>query len=299
MSLAHNRGRDRDALREIARSTVKAINYNQFRIGNSVYELNTLAAVEGTRYFEPNSLSDWRFPSTAQSSGRDSTQTCISILQITTLHCSRILANSLWNSSSTKIGILNFASATKPGGGFINGAQAQEESIARSSTLYSTLMSDNAQEFYRLHNQDYINPFYTDAIIYSPGVEVFRDDNGAWITPIVVDVLTCAAVNARELRDLKLLDRRAMEDRINLVMKERMARILYLFEKNGIRNIVLGSFGTGVFGNSVSVVAQIWADLLSVPSARFRGSFDRVMFAIIDKKTFDEFHFNFDGRSGH
>ncbi|KAF9012724.1 hypothetical protein BDQ17DRAFT_1498306 [Cyathus striatus] len=35
---------------------------------------------------------------------------------------------------------------------------------------------------------------------------------------------------------------------IDDTMKERMARVLYLFEKQGIRNVVLGSFGTGCFG---------------------------------------------------
>jgi uncharacterized protein (TIGR02452 family) len=37
-----------------------------------------------------------------------------------------------------KIMCLNFASAKNPGGGFINGAEAQEESLARTSALYET-----------------------------------------------------------------------------------------------------------------------------------------------------------------
>lgn len=39
-----------------------------------------------------------------------------------------------------KIGVLNFASAKNPGGGFLRGAQAQEESLARSSALYRSLL---------------------------------------------------------------------------------------------------------------------------------------------------------------
>jgi len=35
---------------------------------------------------------------------------------------------------------LNFASAKNAGGGFLGGSQAQEESLARSSALYATLM---------------------------------------------------------------------------------------------------------------------------------------------------------------
>jgi len=73
------------------------------------------------------------------------------------------------------------------------------------------------------------------------------------------------------------------------VMRERMARILSLFETRGVRNLVLGGFGTGVFRNDVAVVARIWAELLSVPGGRFTQSFDRVFFAILGNRTFVDF----------
>ena len=40
---------------------------------------------------------------------------------------------------SNKIAILNFASATNPGGGVVNGSSAQEESICRCTNLYPCL----------------------------------------------------------------------------------------------------------------------------------------------------------------
>jgi uncharacterized protein (TIGR02452 family) len=50
---------------------------------------------------------------------------------------------------SKKILCLNFASAKNPGGGFLGGAVAQEESIARASALYPCLL--NATEYYAYH----------------------------------------------------------------------------------------------------------------------------------------------------
>jgi len=294
MSSTHDRHRDRAELKEFASSTLKAIEYGGYRVDDVTHELHFQTAVQDTRFFPSGSSSDlanWRSLAHAQPGNR---QTQISIVEISTIRCCGLLAAALRRDPSgienIKIGVLNFASATKPGGGFMNGAQAQEESIARSSTLYPTLLSDVAQDFYRLHNSS--NSFYTHAMVYSPGVEIFRDDEGRWTKPIMVDVLTCAAVHAGEVRESRL----AQEDSIQSAMRERMARILYLFEKMGVMNIVLGSFGTGVFGNDVDVVANIWADLLSVRSARFRGSFNRVIFAITGRKTFIEFEECFKGR---
>ena len=79
-------------------------------------------------------------------------------------------------------------------------------------------------------------------------------------------------------------------------MKERMGRILFLFEKHGVKDLILGSFGTGVFQNKVSLVAAIWAELLVAPGARFANSFDRVVFAILGHPTFVEFKDAFEER---
>lgn len=267
---------------------MEAIGAGNYSLPNGeIYELRVESAERKTIFYPPKSLQDWSSSPATSSTDRNGPQ--ISILEISTLHASRLLAKALHR----QIGILNFASATSPGGGFKNGAQAQEESIARSSTLYPTLISEIGRNFYHLHNQGPRNPFYTDAIVYSPDVQLFRDDRGAWMKPIAVDVLTCAAVNANEVRELEQGRTRQMDERINETMATRMAQILYVFEQMGIRDVVLGSFGTGVFGNDVGVVARIWADLLSVPSARFRNSFDRVIFAVVDGKSFGEFEASF------
>lgn len=72
-------------------------------------------------------------------------------------------------------------------------------------------------------------------------------------------------------------------------MTQRMARILALFENRGDQWLVLGSYGTGVFRNSVETVAGIWADLLIRDGARFSGVFERIDFAIVGHETFQRF----------
>jgi hypothetical protein len=69
------------------------------------------------------------------------------------------------------VACLVFASAKNPGGGFLTGAQAQEESIARSSALHQC--QNAAREFYDFHRRQR-DLRYSDRIIYSPGVLAAR-----------------------------------------------------------------------------------------------------------------------------
>ena len=90
----------------------------------------------------------------------------------TTLAAASRLSSQL---GSPDILCLNFASAHNPGGGFQNGAEAQEESLARSSGLYPTLMANPG---YYQANGHAKTKLYTHHMIHSPDVPVFRDDEG-------------------------------------------------------------------------------------------------------------------------
>ncbi|CAF4404397.1 unnamed protein product, partial [Rotaria sordida] len=62
--------------------------------------------------------------------------TTIEVRHCTTLQAARFLVA---QTGEDHVGVLNFASAKNPGGGFRTGACAQEESLARSSSLYPAL----------------------------------------------------------------------------------------------------------------------------------------------------------------
>lgn len=166
---------------------------------------------------------------------------------------------------------------------------SKEESIARSSTIYPSLISSEGQKFYRPHKKDPKKGYYSHAMIYSPHVLLLRSDKGDWLSPVEVEMATSCAVNAGVVRRYLREKRSEDESDLDAAMKERMARVLYLFEKQGVRNLVLGSFGTGVFRNRVELVAGIWKELLVGKDARFKHSFDRVEFSILGNATYNTF----------
>ena len=320
--------------------------------------------------------------------------------------------------------------------------------MARSSTLYPSLLTPTAKQFYRIYSADPDNAFYSHSMVYSPSVVLFRDDKGGWTAPIEVDILTSAAVNAGDVRKQVRWEEemRALRERVrvaelarrrelslpafvpthvriyesepqkdeatesgqqsltqseqpssvqvspiifasdppsppleplslpasdlmspllgvastsqshspssayphppnidplthaeNLIaaaMQERIARILYLFQLQGAKHLVLGSFGTGVFQNSVELIARIFRDLLCDPEnedegkgkekekeggqgegvegegspfvsvvnpkcrGKFKGVFDTVMFAILGGSTVMTFKNVFEGAEG-
>jgi len=167
---------------------------------------------------------------------------------------------------------LVFASARKPGGGFLNGAQAQEESIARSSALYPSLRA--AGEFYAYH-RTHPELTYSDRVIYSPRVPVFRDDRGALIDePYPVSFLTAAAPNRAAMAG----NQPQRLNEVPEVLARRARRVLAVAAAHGHRRLVLGAWGCGVFGNEPAAVAGIFAGALAECPW-----FDRVTFAVLDR----------------
>lgn len=161
----------------------------------------------------------------------------------------------LHGDGKTDIGVLNFASAKNPGGGFLNGAKAQEESLAASGTLYPTLTAH--EEYYR-ENRSHSSMMYLDYGIYSPDVIFFRDETFRLTeTPVKASVLTLPAVNMGQV----ILKGENVEE-AKRVMRRRMKLCLGIFAEQKTKHLVLGAYGCGVFRNDPKEVALWWRELL-------------------------------------
>jgi uncharacterized protein (TIGR02452 family) len=222
------------------------------------------AAVNGTCYYGP---------------GPVDRETQIEVTDQTTLEAAQELAASYGD-----VGILNFASAKNPGGGFLRGTQAQEETLARSSALYASLSSDAAAPYYVEHKEEK-NLLYSDRMIFTPEVPVFRDDEGDLLyRPYCAHILTAAAPNRRALEQ-QGKDDNATVEAIEEAFQHRVRKIFHIFEEHDCRVLVLGAWGCGVFGNNPNTVAQAFVDALEPGSqykrpGAFAGRFNRVRFAI-------------------
>lgn len=192
--------------------------------------------------------------------------------------CRRIVHEQKTKNERYDVAALNFASAKNPGGGFLKGSNAQEESLARSSALYLSL-TECGDDMYR-HNRKKLNGgLYSDYMIYSHEVPVFRaDDANNALLPgaevYCVSFVSAPAVNAT------IAKKKYSQDVIMTTITQRMKRVLQCFALNNHRTIVLGAWGCGVFGNDVHLIARLFIECLG--SDLLRGCFDRVVFASID-----------------
>ncbi len=243
-------------LRAIAHETVEISERGSYSTDAGEVSVDVARAVAGTRLHLPDEVLS--LPS--ETSG-----VRIEVTGESTLEAARRLGGD--------IACLNFASARSPGGGFLNGAQAQEESLARSSALYPCLRA--AADFYA-HHRAHDDLTYSDRVIYSPRVPVFRDDSGTLLPqPYEVSFLTAAAPN----RGAVLRNQPERAEDIPVAVLRRAIRVLHVAASHGHRRLVLGAWGCGVFENDPAVVAEVFR--IALRDNRF---FDHVVFAVLDRQ---------------
>lgn len=182
-----------------------------------------------------------------------------------------------------KVAILNFASGRNPGGGFLGGSSAQEESLARSSSLYHALSKDMSMYEYNRNQHSYL---YSDYMIYSPGTIFWFDDHGnALPAPVSADVITSPAPNkGAMIQNNAVLELQEIEE----TFLRRTRYIFSLAEKYGMETLILGAWGCGVFRNDPADVAACFRQVLE---DEYRHVFKKIVFAVYDTSERKE-HFN-------
>lgn len=182
----------------------------------------------------------------------------------------------LLKSGKKHIAALNFAAARNQGGGFLEGATAQEEDLCRSSSLYPCLL--RKPMFY---NKNILgkNSLYTDSIIYSPAVPFFRDDNNELLEePFELSIITSPAPNLTEKGMTEYEDQKIDEKMVCETLFRRMSKILKVAHRHGHKNLILGAWGCGAFGNDPEMVASLFKQALEKYPL-----FEFVSFAVYDR----------------
>ena len=161
---------------------------------------------------------------------------------------------------------LNFANGVHPGGGFLEGARAQEEVLCRSSALWHTLIGDPMYEEHRKrHEWD-----STDWAILSPDVPVFRNDGGKELeSPWLLSFITCAAPYAPAIGQPRAGD----------LLQKRIHRVLAIARAYGYSALVLGAWGCGAFENDPRRTA---VDFRQALEGDYSGALSEIVFAITD-----------------
>lgn len=192
----------------------------------------------------------------SQRNTKEPISTTIEVTNETTLAAGERLSKTF-----DKVLCLNFASAKHPGGGFAEGSSAQEESLARSSGLFASLIMK-----LDMYDRKIQNGLYHDDMIYSPHVPVFKNDNGSYLDePYFLSFVTSPAVNKGALqKQLPNLSQQLIDN----TMKKRIRKILSIALHHEYDALILGAYGCGVFKNRASDVANYFKEVLSSPASQ-------------------------------
>ena len=149
------------------------------------------------------------------------------------------------------VAVLNMASPLKPGGGFLDGANSQEEFLCARTTLYPSLWDS----FYRLPEL---------GGVWTPDVLVFRDSTPEAVELAKRDRYFLDVISAGMFRfpdnirgrsddqlDAKCSCGVSYCDRDRDIVVRKMKSVLRIAESKGAEKLVLGAWGCGAYGNPV------------------------------------------------
>lgn len=191
------------------------------------------------------------------------------------------------NYAGKRVCVLNFASATNPGGGVVRGSSAQEECLCRCSTLYPNLNCREMWNGFYIPHRNSGDSLHNDDCIYTPDVMVMKTDTNnprvmlerEWYS---VNVLTCAAPNLRERpanrrnHGDKPMQVRVSDQKLQELHEQRICRILNIAADQKNEILILGAFGCGAFQNPPRVVARAMKNVVE----QFSHCFEVIEFAV-------------------
>lgn len=165
-----------------------------------------------------------------------------------------------------RVAILNFASYKHPGGGFMVGSQAQEESLCHKSYLYNVLREFDGT--YYSENREKLNKgLYCDRALYTPNVRFFHGEKS-----MVCDVVTCAAPN------FSAAGHHVTRGNNNKALTERVRFVLEIAKKEKVDTFIVGAWGCGVFQQDPNVLAKCFEEEIQKV---FHDAKIRLVFAVI------------------
>jgi uncharacterized protein (TIGR02452 family) len=165
--------------------------------------------------------------------------------------------------------VLNMASAMRPGGGFKNGAGAQEESLFRRSCLHLCLKED----YY---------PLDIRSGIYTPSAIIIAESEAKSYnylkSPELMSFISFPALNLNNSHNSH--NSNHIQSEIDLITYDKIDAIFKIAILNNHDTIILSAFGCGAFGNDPSNVANIFKQVIRDRS--YDQHFANIIFAIIE-----------------
>ncbi|MEE1228773.1 MAG: TIGR02452 family protein [Lachnospiraceae bacterium] len=201
-------------------------------------------------------------------------QVDVEVLEDTSFHCA-----SQYVGKGDKVAVLNFANSTRAGGRVMHGSSAQEESLCRSSNLYPLLDVPYLEyHFYKRNHRYDAGIEATDAVIYTPDVVVFKDDQDypePLEKPFQVDVLSSATPDNRyKAFSIASLDPDELKD----IFVHRIRNLLEVAVAQDIDILILGAYGCGASMNQPEIVANAFQRLLY--DENYGKCFKKILFPI-------------------
>ena len=165
--------------------------------------------------------------------------------------------DALFKEGAGKTAVLNFASYKNPGGMFINGSSAQEESLCHESFLFNVLKE--CSEYYEWNNKHKNKALYLNRALYSPKVVFIHNDK-----TLLCDVITCAAPNYSAAKKYQNVS----EEENERYLKSRILFVRNIAEIEGVKTLILGAYGCGVFGQNPETVANFFKEAFATTSVQ-------------------------------